>query len=42
MISFEQATKADASEIYNLINLAYQIEDGDSGIAFKSTPRLLH
>lgn len=41
MISFELATKADATEIYNLINLAYQVEDGDTGIAFKNTPRLL-
>ena len=35
------ATRTDALEITELINQAYVVEDGDTGVAFKKTPRLL-
>mmetsp|Transcript_21069 Transcript_21069/g.46811 ORF Transcript_21069/g.46811 Transcript_21069/m.46811 type:complete len:172 (+) Transcript_21069:50-565(+) len=37
-----QATLQDSETIMHLVNLAYEIEDGDTGIGFKNSPRLLH
>ena len=34
------ASVDEAQEICDLINKAFEIEDGDSGIAFKNRPRL--
>ena len=38
---FEVATLSDKDKIFELINLAYRVEDGDSGVAFKKTERLV-
>ncbi len=35
------ATSADAAELFELINEAYEVETGDSGVAFKKTLRLI-
>ncbi len=35
------ATPADAAELFDLINEAYEVETGDSGVAFKNTLRLI-
>ena len=35
------ATENDYEKIFELINESYEVENGDSGIAFKKTPRLL-
>ena len=37
----ENAKKSDYQEIFELINESYEVENGNSGIAFKKTPRLL-
>ena len=39
--TIESATLEDKEVIFELINNSYKVEDGDSGIAFKKTPRLL-
>ena len=36
MTTFDTATRQDAEPIFNLINQAYVVEDGDSGVAFKA------
>lgn len=40
-ITVSPAAATDADEIFNVINEAYEVETGDSGIAFKVTKRLL-
>lgn len=35
------AESSDVPTLFDLINLAYQVETGDSGVAFKKTDRLL-
>ena len=37
----EKAVQSDAQDIFNLINLAYKVEFGNSGVAFKKTNRYL-
>lgn len=36
-----EAVIADSVDIFRIINEAYEVESGDTGIAFKNTPRLL-
>ncbi len=36
------ASESNAQEIFNLINEAYKVEDGNTGVGFKKTTRLLH
>ena len=40
-IKIEVATEDNHQKIFELINESYKVEDGNSGIAFKKTPRLL-
>ena len=41
-IQYSVATESNAQEIFNLINDAYKIEDGNTGVGFKNTNRLLN
>ena len=40
-IQFSTATRQNSEKIFNLINLAYEVENGDTGASFKNQPRLL-
>jgi predicted N-acetyltransferase YhbS len=38
---FRRATDDDAQQVFDLVNAAYQVETGDSGVAFKHTNRFI-
>lgn len=40
-VSIEPATEGDLMTLFEIINDAYSVETGDSGVAFKRTPRFL-
>jgi hypothetical protein len=35
------ASAGDDGKVFDMVNLAYKVEDGDSGVAFKKTDRFL-
>jgi hypothetical protein len=35
------ASASDVSLVFHMVNTAYKVEDGDSGVAFKKTDRFL-
>jgi hypothetical protein len=35
------ATASDVGMVFNMVNVAYKVEDGDAGVAFKKTDRFL-
>ena len=35
------ASEGDVGMVFDMVNLAYKVEDGDSGVAFKKTDRFL-
>merc|ERR1712226_175792 len=39
MLDFRQATNEDVDTIMTIVNAAYQVETGDTHLAFKRTPR---
>ena len=42
-IKYEVAVaERDSQAVFELINQAYEVEDGDAGVAFKKVPRLLN